>query len=168
MLIHSKCNSLHLLTQDSQSIRLPLPSPWQQQYGCFWHYFIFPTLLIVWNYFQMKSFKNKTKLPSLCCGSGIMSPTSIHAGAGLIPSLAQWVKGSGIAMSCGVGCRRGSDPALLWLWCSSAAVAPIQPLARELPYAVGAALKRKKAKNKQTSTETIEVLALAVHMLTLH
>ena len=97
-----------------------------------------------------------------------MSPTSIHAGAGLIPSLAQWVKGSGIAMSCGVGCRRGSDPALLWLWCRSAAVAPIQPLARELPYAVGAALKRKKAKNKQTSTETIEVLALAVHMLTLH
>ena len=25
-------------------------------------------------------------------------------------------EGSGVAMSCGVGCRRGSDPVLLWLW----------------------------------------------------
>ena len=42
-------------------------------------------------------------------------------------------------MSCGVG----SDAALLWLWRRPAAVAPIQPLAWERPYAVGVALKGK-------------------------
>ena len=36
------------------------------------------------------------------------------------------------------------DPALLWLWCRPAAVAPIQPLAWEPPYASGAALKGQK------------------------
>ena len=43
--------------------------------------------------------------------------------------------GSGIAVSCGVGRRRGSDPVLLWLWCRPAAVAPTGPLAWEPPYA---------------------------------
>ena len=47
-------------------------------------------------------------------------------------------------MSCGVGCRRGLDSALLWLWCRPAAVAPLRPLAWEPPYAVGEALKKKK------------------------
>ena len=42
-------------------------------------------------------------------------------------------------MSCGVGCRRGSDPELLWLWRRLVATAPIQLLAWEPPYAVGAA-----------------------------
>ena len=42
-------------------------------------------------------------------------------------------------MSCGVGCRRGSDPALLWLWRRPVATAPIGPLAWEPPYAAGAA-----------------------------
>ena len=54
-------------------------------------------------------------------------------------------------MSCGVGCRCGSDPALLWLWCRPVATAPIQPLAWEPPYAAGAALemaKRQKKKKK--------------------
>ena len=45
-------------------------------------------------------------------------------------------------MSCGVGRRRGSDLALLWLWCGPAAVALIRPLVWELPYATGAALKK--------------------------
>ena len=52
-------------------------------------------------------------------------------------------------MSCGVGQRCGSDPALLWLWGRPAAAAPIQPLAWELPYASGVALKRKKEKEKE-------------------
>ena len=47
-------------------------------------------------------------------------------------------------MSCGVGCRHGSDTTLLWLWHGLAAVAPIRPLAWELPYGVGAAVKNKK------------------------
>ena len=47
-------------------------------------------------------------------------------------------------MSCGVGHRRGSDHALLWLWLRPAATAPIRPLAWEPPYAEGAGLKRKK------------------------
>ena len=50
--------------------------------------------------------------------------------------------GSGVVVSCGVGCRRGSDVALLRLWQRLAAVAPIQPLAWELSDAVGVALKR--------------------------
>ena len=39
--------------------------------------------------------------------------------------------------------------ALLWLWCRLAAVAPILPLAWELQYATGAALKKEKKKKKK-------------------
>ena len=46
-------------------------------------------------------------------------------------------------MSYGVGCRHGLDLALLCLWCRLATAAPIQPLAWELPYAVGVALIKK-------------------------
>ena len=46
-------------------------------------------------------------------------------------------------MSCGVGCRHGSDLALLWQWCRPAAVVPVRPLAWDPPYAVGTALKSK-------------------------
>ena len=53
---------------------------------------------------------------------------------------------SHFAVSCGVGHRCGSDPALLWLWCRPAAVAPIQPIAWEPPYAIGAALKKQTKK----------------------
>ena len=59
---------------------------------------------------------------------------------------------SGVAMSCDVGCRYGSDPALLWLWCRPVATAPIGFLAWEPAYAVGAALKSKN-KNKQNKTK---------------
>ena len=44
-------------------------------------------------------------------------------------------------MSCGLGRKGGLDPELLWLWLWSAAIALIQPLAWEPPYAVGMALK---------------------------
>ena len=46
-------------------------------------------------------------------------------------------------MSCGVGQRCGLEPTLLWLWCRLAAAARIRPLAWELPYATGVALKIK-------------------------
>ena len=52
-------------------------------------------------------------------------------------------------MSCGIGRRHGSDPALLWLWLWLAAVALIQLLAWELPYATSGALNRQKNKNKK-------------------
>ena len=42
-------------------------------------------------------------------------------------------------MSCGVGCRCGLDPE---------AAVPIGPLAWELPYAAGVAIRRKKKKNQ--------------------
>ena len=53
-------------------------------------------------------------------------------------------------MSCGVGLRCGSDPALLWLWRRLAAAAPIRPLAWEPPYATGVAPEKDK---KQKETE---------------
>ena len=55
-------------------------------------------------------------------------------------------------MSCGVGCRHGSYPALLCLWHRPAATALIRPLAWELPCAAGAAgemAKRQKKKKKK-------------------
>jgi len=53
-------------------------------------------------------------------------------------------------MSCAAGHRRGSDPALLWLWCRAAATALIRPLAWESPYAAGVALEKAKKQKKQT------------------
>ena len=63
-------------------------------------------------------------------GSVEMNPTSVQEDAGSIPSLTQGFK----------------DPVLLWLQYRWAAVALIQPLAWEILYAAGAALKRKKKK----------------------
>ena len=62
----------------------------------------------------------------------LTNPTRNHEVAGSVP---------GIAVSCGVGHRCSSDPALLWLWCRPGAAAPIGPLAWEPPYAVVAAQK---------------------------
>ena len=59
-------------------------------------------------------------------------------------------------MSCGVGCRCGSDPTLLWLWHGLVPIAPIGPLAWEPPYAAaGEALKDKRRKSSQESRQII-------------
>ena len=58
-------------------------------------------------------------------------------------------KESGIAVSCGVGRRRGLDPALLWLWRRPVATAPIRPLAWEPPYAAEAAQEMAKTKKQK-------------------
>ena len=65
-------------------------------------------------------------------------------------------------MSCGVGCRRCSDPTLLWLWYRLAAAAPIRPLAWEPPCAAGASLEKakrqkKKKKKKKKKKEFLEI-----------
>ena len=70
----------------------------------------------------------KVVLGGSLCGLAVTNPASICEGAGSAPGLAQCVK----------------DPVLLWLWCRPAAAAPIQPLAWEHPYALGAAQKKKK------------------------
>ena len=55
----------------------------------------------------------------------IKNLTSTHEDSGSIPGLAQWIKGSSVAVSCSVGQRYGLDPLLLWLclwlWCRLAA-----------------------------------------------
>ena len=63
-------------------------------------------------------------------------------------------------MSYGIGCRHGSDPTLLWLWCRPVATAPIGSLAWEPPYAAGAAPeKAKKTKKTKTKNKTKKRMA---------
>ena len=80
------------------------------------------------------------------CGSAVMNLTSNHEDVG---------SGSGVAMNCDVGCRCDLDPALLWPWHRHAAVAPIQPLAWERPYAAHVVLKCKKKKVLKYSNQPL-------------
>ena len=95
-------------------------------------------------------FKLKMKHQSSHCGAVKMNPTRNHVVVGLIPGLGQWQ--SDIAMSCGVGCRHGSDLMLLWLWYRLVSTALIRPLAWEPTYAMGAALEKDKKKKKSPHT----------------
>ena len=72
-------------------------------------------------------------------------------------------QGSGIALSCGVGCRRRLDLMLLWLWGRPAAVAPVQPLVWELPYADPK--KQEKKKKSQILKSEFLLSFLAVYFV---
>jgi len=62
-------------------------------------------------------------------------------------------------VNCGVGRRRSSDPALLWLWHRPGATAPIRPLAWKVPYAVGVALEKAKKQKKKKEKEAHSFVA---------
>ena len=89
------------------------------------------------------------------CGSAVKEPDRYPEDTGLIPWPRSTGQGSGVAMSYGVGRRRGSDPAWPWPWpwpwpwCRPAATVPIRPLARASPCAKGTALKVPKEKRKK-------------------
>ena len=74
-------------------------------------------------------------------------------------------QGSIVAVRCGIAQRQASDLVLLWLWYRLAAIAPIRPLAWELPYAFGTALKSKQQQQTQNQTKT-KVLFSEVHTQT--
>ena len=60
-------------------------------------------------------------------------------------------------MSCGVSCRLGLDPMLLWLWLRPPATAPIRPLAWEPPYVMGVALEKvKRQKDKKAPKKPLK------------
>ena len=92
-----------------------------------------------------------TTLRSSHCGAVETNLTGIHEDADFDPWPFSVGRGSGVAVSCGVGHRWSLDLALLWLWQSLAAKALIQPLVWKLPYATGMALKRKAKKKKLPS-----------------
>ena len=87
----------------------------------------------------------------------LTNPTGDHGVVGSIPGLAHGLR-SGVAVSCGVGCRRSSDPTLLWLWHRSAATAPIIPLAWEPPYATGNAQDMAKDKKKKKKNLVVMIV----------
>ena len=69
-------------------------------------------------------------------------------------------------MSCGIGRRRGSDAALLWLWHRLVAMALIRPAAWEPPYNVGVAqemAKRQKKKKPVTLSSKIKQIIKHYH-----
>ena len=68
-------------------------------------------------------------------------------------------------MSCGVGHRGSSDLMWLWLWLwhTPAAIAPIKPLAWELLYTTGAALKSKKKKEKEIANQNHNETQVHIH-----
>ena len=111
---------------------------------------------VIWIPRQVRQLScNKTRARkrtrSSCHSAAEMNPGECNS----IPGLTQWAR-DGIAMSCGVGCWRSPDPALLWLWRRPTAVAPIWPLAWELPGALGMVLNNKtkqKTEKKEKKTE---------------
>ena len=64
-------------------------------------------------------------------------------------------------MSCGVGCRCGSDPELLWLWCRPVATVLIESLAWEPPHMPCERPKKKAKKTKNNNNNKIKSSTLS-------
>ena len=67
-------------------------------------------------------------------------------------------------MSCGIGQRRSSDLALLWLWYRPVATALIQSLAWEPLYAAGAALEKTKRRKKKKSIDKVQPVNVSLQI----
>ena len=110
---------------------------------CIHHYRIIPSASIALKLLCLNGFLNKfiyLGIPVVV--QWLSNPTDIRE---------MWIRSlaslSGLR-SCGVYHKRGSDPALLWLWSRPVATILIGPLAQEPPYATGAALEDKKRPKK--------------------
>ena len=68
----------------------------------------------------------------------------------------------GVVVSCGIGCRHGSDPVLLCLWHRLAAVTLIQHLAWELPYGMDAAQKCTHTHKKRYNNGKVRTLSILI------
>ena len=86
-----------------------------------------------------RNVSKNAKIESFCGGSVVANTASIHEGYRIWCCRELWW----------LGRRHSSDLMLLWLWHRLAAAAPIQSLARKLPYAAVMALKKKKKKKKK-------------------
>ena len=90
------------------------------------------------DHFRSVSTIENIKLRESVVAQRVTNPTGIHEDP--------W---SRVAVSCGVDHRRGSDLAVLWLWCRLAAAALIWPPAWKLTCAMDTALQNQK--NKTTT-----------------
>ena len=66
-------------------------------------------------------------------------------------------------MNCGVGCRRGSDTVLLWMWCRPVATAPIRPQPGNLHMMQEAALEKAKRQKKQNKTKKKPMSIISIY-----
>ena len=94
---------------------------------------------------------SKSQVPGIpFVAQRVKNPTSIQEDVGRFLASLSGLRIQGCHELC-VGHRHSLDLALLWLWLwyKPVAAALIRPLAQELPYAAGMALKRQKKKKKR-------------------